>query len=77
MGERELLISITGKSPRCKHPGIEVTVRVPQDVALATGLVIGQHNCIGPRGREFGMRISDAAHAALDEWEGGDDGDRV
>jgi len=74
MSERELVISITGNSPRCKHPGMEVTVRVPQDVALAAGLVVGQHNCIGPRGREFGMRISDAAHAALDEWEGAGDG---
>ncbi len=72
MGERELRISINGKSGRCKYPGLEVVVRVPEAVARGVGLVVPPDNGFGPRAREFGMRLSDAAHVALDEWEEAD-----
>ncbi len=40
-----------------------------QDVVADVG---PPDNGFGPRAREFGMRLSDAAHAALDEWEEAD-----
>jgi hypothetical protein len=67
---RELNMSIDGKSPRCKEPGLHVTVKVPVDEARSAGLIRGPGNCLGPRAREFAGRLSDAAHGFLDEAAG-------